>query len=54
MAKEAMVPAASAIQPKMNTGSLSVFSDTENFNTASPYSKCTGKVYGGSEGLSGQ
>ena len=29
MAKEAMVPAASAIQPKMNTGSLSVFSDAE-------------------------
>lgn len=44
MAKEAMVPAASAIQPKMNAGSLSVFSDAE----------CAGKVYGCSESISGQ
>lgn len=56
MAKEAMVPAASAIQPKMNTGSLSVFSDAENFNTAlrmaSALAKSTvvPKAYQGNEG----
>lgn len=56
MAKEAMVPAASAIQPKMNTGSLSVFSDAENFNTAlrmaTALAKSTvvPKAYQGNEG----
>ena len=56
MAKKAMVPTASAIQPKMNTGSLSVFSDAENFNTAlrmaSALAKSTvvPKAYQGNEG----